>query len=235
LFVPIKITNDVKSFLTELIKKPVKLDSNYYIPLKFINRIKSIRKNIDINKDEFAYYNFIDRLCRALSFTSLNAENKLFVEARGKQFIFLDNEKCFETLFFGWLYYFPWNYLFPFGILGNFLEKEYDNVIDFLKVLDSDEVIEIESLCDKLSAHLSLDSRTELKSEEGSTNNRSKTELLIKKRINNWGIRHMVFQPLSWFEFLGFHDIDMEISNIRKAKYIVLTPFFKEFLQQRVD
>ena len=100
------------------------------------------------------------------------------------------------------------------------MEDKSELIIDFIEELPVDEPRDIMKNCEKLSHTLSLSWFTN--EEEKKPEDVNPTKSLIIRTIINWGIRHMVFQPLSWFEILSLHDEDMEHAGIKNARYYVL-------------
>jgi hypothetical protein len=222
-----RILSDTKFFLQHLLNKPASInrrDNN--IAERYI---RSLENKIDNS----LYFHFIDRLCRSLSFTTINDRRKLVIDTRGKNFIFLKPERAFEVIFFGWIYYFPWYHLFPYGKLGDDLEAKCDEIMDYIKGLPADEALEIDNICSELLKSLDIFWKSETKEPEDGEEKKDYSNKIIEEKILCWGIRHMILQPLSWFEFLGFHDMNMDVTHIKNAEYIVITPFGSEFLSEK--
>jgi hypothetical protein len=215
--------------------KPAPLNKkNEFITDKYIRIfLKNLNASSENNKGDELYFYFIDRLCRSLNFTKVDSSKKLAIDLRGKKFIFLDTEQGFEILFFGWLYYFPWYHLFPYGELGDKLENKCDEIKSFIKDLPPDEALDIDKISIELLKSLSISWTIEDKISHDDVENLPYAEDVIKEKILCWGVRHMLFQPLSWFEFLGFHDINMDISDVQNSKYVVISPKCNKFLSSK--
>ena len=198
--------------------------------------LKIFEKKLDIQSDVkgrgYEYYHFIDRLCRSLSLTSLIDNRRLTLDTRGKKFLFLPPERGFEVLFFGWLYYYPLYHFFPYGKFAEVMEEKCDEVFAFIKSLPPDEALDIDETISDFIKTLNISwVQGEIAGEKDEMSN--STEGVIHEKILSWGMRHTVLKPLAWFEFLGFHDLNMDFSDIINAKYIVIKPDCISFLNEK--
>jgi len=232
-----KIYSDTKYFLEYLLEKPAPLNrKNYSIHDRYLQKFfKNINSSSENHEVDEIYFSFIDQLCRSLNFSKLNDQRKIEIDIRGKKFIFLEPDRRFEILFYGWLYYFPWHHLFPYGTLSERLEDNCDEVLDFIKELPHDEALDIDKISlEFLTSHnIAWDVQNKKMDDEDKNEELHYSDDVIKEKVLCWCMRHMIFKPLSWFGFLGFHDINMDFSDIVNSKYIVISPKLTEFLKDK--
>jgi len=228
-----KIFFDTKAFLERLLLKPAPLRRKDGLISKSFMR--SLQKSIDLGdeNDRMQYCCFLDRLCRVLSLTSVNNKRRLEIDIRGRKFIFLEPSRGFEVLFFGWLYYFPWHHLFPYGRLGVDLEEKGDEIMDFIKELPAEEYSKVDEILSELVQNLAITWQTTRKGNDNKEREGLYSEKVIEEKTLCWGIRHMVLKPLSWFEFLSFHDSDGKETDLSEAEHILVKPTFKVFLSEK--